>query len=80
LLFWLVCVVELAALALWYVIRYGGYGEAYELAAGATFGLSALVLLTWSCLFAWQRKPAFREFLVKAGYAESRVGLSAAKT
>ena len=80
LLFWLVCVVELSALALWYVIRYSGYAASYELAAGATFGLSALVLVTWSCLFAWQHKSSFREFLLQTGFAESRVGLLTVNT
>ncbi len=80
LLFGLVCLVELAALGAWNVIHFSGYAAPYELAAGAIFGVSGLVLVTWSCLFAWQRKAAFREFLLQAGYTEERVGLTAVTT
>jgi hypothetical protein len=79
-LFWLICVVELAALITWYTIRYSGYAAPFEVAAGATFGASAFVLLTWSCVYAWRHKPAFREFLLKTGFTPARVDLTAANS
>lgn len=80
LLFRLAGMVEFAALISWYVIRYSGYAAAYELAAGVTFGMSALVLLTWSCLYARRHKAAFRAFLVTTGFPSSRVDLTATNT
>jgi hypothetical protein len=80
LLFWLVCVIELTALFAWCVIHFFGYAESYELAAGATFGVSAIILLAWSWSYAWRNKPAFREFLLRVGYTEERIGLPTASS
>jgi hypothetical protein len=55
----------------------GNFESLGSIISGSVFMLSAVVLVTTTLLYAKRHKPAFREFLVKQGFAAERPELLA---
>jgi hypothetical protein len=73
LLFMALAVVELAALAAWFVLYLTGRMETVgSLIAGGVFLVTGLALVVTALLYAKRRKPAFRAFLVEQGFGTER--------
>lgn len=78
LLFMALAVVELGALAAWYVFYLSDNFETIaSYSAGGLFLLSGLALIVFTRSYAKRHQPAFHEFLIKQGYAAERPELLA---